>query len=94
MIEESTFTHMISDQNDWVYLDYMVNYLSKDGKIVQDMVAEGDQNIRYGLVAVKHPADSGESDRDDMIDLTQSMIRRHTARRLYRRNRAIGRISL
>ena len=74
LIEESTFTHMISDQNDWVYLDYMVNYLSKDGKIVQDMVAEGDQNIRYGLVAVKHPDGTDDPDRDRMITIAKSMI--------------------
>ncbi len=73
LIEESTFTHMISDEYDWVYLDYMVNYLSKDGKIVQDMVADGDQNIRYGLIAVKHPDDS-DVDRNDMIEITQAMI--------------------
>ena len=73
LIEEATFTHMISDENDWVYLDYMVNYLSKDGKIVQDMVAEGDENIRYGLVAVKQPNGSVMS-REEMIAQTQSMI--------------------
>ena len=74
LIEESTFTHMISDEYDWVYLDYMVNYLSKDGKIVQDMVAEGDQNIRYGLVAVKHP-ESSDLSADTMIKITQAMIK-------------------
>ena len=74
LIEESTFTHMISDEHDWVYLDYMVNYLSKDGKIVQDMVAEGDENIRYGLVAVKHPDGTDDPDRDRMINIAKSMI--------------------
>jgi hypothetical protein len=51
----------------------MVNYLSKDGKIVQDMVVDGDQNIRYGLIAVKHPDDS-DVGRNDMIEITQAMI--------------------
>ncbi len=79
LIEESTFTHMISDEYDWVYLDYMVNYLSKDGKIVQDMVAEGDQNIRYGLVAVKHPDSADDPDRDRMISITQAMINKNVS---------------
>jgi hypothetical protein len=52
----------------------MVNYLSKDGKIVQDMVAEGNQNIRYGLVAVKHPDGTDDPDRDRMINIAKSMI--------------------
>ena len=74
LIEETAFTHMIDDDNDWVYLDYMTNYVSKDGKVVQDMVAEGDENIRYGLIAVKRPADSQAPDRDQMIGITQMMI--------------------
>lgn len=74
LIEEAVFTHMIEDDNDWIYLDYMTNYLSKDGTVIQDLVAEGDENIRYGLIAVKHPHDSSEITRDEMISLTQTMI--------------------
>ena len=74
LIEEVTFTHMIEDNNDWVYLDYMVNYLNKDGKIVQDMVAEGDENIRYGMIIVKHPIDTESPEYADMVDLADSMI--------------------
>ena len=74
LIEEVTFTHMIEDNNDWVYLDYMVNYLSKDGKIVQDMVAEGDENIRYGMIIVKHPINTDSPEYADMVALADSMI--------------------
>ncbi len=74
LIEEVTFTHMIEDNNDWVYLDYMVNYLSKDGKIVQDMVAEGDENIRYGMIIVKHPINTESPEYEDMVALANSMI--------------------
>ena len=79
LIEEATFTHMIDDDHNWVYLDYMTNYLSKDGTIVKDLVAQDDENIRYGLIAVKHPHDSSALTRDEMINLTQSMITNDSA---------------
>jgi hypothetical protein len=74
LIEEAVFTHMIEDDNDWVYLDYMTNYLSKDGTIVQDLVKDGNEKLRYGLIVVKHPHDSSEITPDEMKNLTRSMI--------------------
>lgn len=74
LIEEAVLTRTIEDDNDWIYLDYMTNYLSKDGKTVQNLVAQGNENLRYGLIAVKHPVGSGEISRDQMIDLAQTMI--------------------
>lgn len=77
LIEEAKLTHTIEDtdgsQIDWLYLDYMTNYLSKDGSVVKDMIDAGNNNIRYGIVAVKHDG-TNNPDQDKMIKIAQAMI--------------------
>lgn len=72
LIEEAKLTHTIEDtdgsQIDWLYLDYMTNYLSKDGSVVKDMIENGNDKIHYGLVVVKSKKDSTP------LTLTQSQM--------------------
>lgn len=77
LIEEAKLTHTIEDtdgsQIDWLYLDYMTNYLSKDGSVVMDMIEAGNDKIRYGLIAVKHDGTT-TPDQAKMINIAQAMI--------------------
>ena len=78
LIEEAKLTHTVEDtggrQIDWLYLDYMTNYLSKDGSVVKDMIVAGNSNIRYGIVAVKHDG-TKTPDQPKMIKIAQAMIK-------------------
>lgn len=78
LIEEAKLTHTVEDtggrQIDWLYLDYMTNYLSKDGSVVKDMIDAGNSNIRYGIVAVKHDG-TKTPDQPKMIKIAQAMIK-------------------
>ena len=77
LIEEAKLTHTIEDKEgskiDWLYLDYMTNYLSKDGSVVKDMIEAGNNNIRYGLIAVKHDG-TATPDQAKMIKIAKAMI--------------------
>lgn len=56
LIEETKLTRTIADDGvDWVWADYMTNYLSKDGSVVQNMIDAGNTNIKYGLFVMKYP---------------------------------------
>jgi len=77
LIEEAKLTHTVEDiegsKIDWLYLDYMTNYLSKDGSVVKDMIKAGNDKIRYGLIAVKHDG-TKTPDQAKMIKIAQAMI--------------------
>ena len=80
LIEEAKLTHTVEDtegsQIDWLYLDYMTNYLSKDGSVVKDMIDNGNTNIRYGLIAVKHDGTTTPN-QTKMINIAQAMINKN-----------------
>lgn len=50
LIEEVKLTRTIDDDHDWVYLDYMTNYLSQAGLVVQEMETKPE----YGIVVAKY----------------------------------------
>lgn len=70
LIEEAKLTHTIDDNHDWVYLDYMTNYLSKDGTVVQEMEVKPE----YGIVVAKYSSEMTMLDQTKMESVANAMI--------------------
>ena len=70
LIEEAKLTHTIDDDHDWVYLDYMTNYLSKDGTVVQEMEVKPE----YGIVVAKYDSTRETLSQETMQSVAKSMI--------------------
>lgn len=70
LIEEAKLTHTIDDNVDRVFLDYMTNYLSKDGTVVQDMETKPE----YGIVVAKYASSQSSLSQEKMESLANVMI--------------------
>lgn len=70
LIEEAKLTHTIDDNVDRVFLDYMTNYLSKDGTVVQDMETKPE----YGIVVAKYASSQSSLSQEKMERLANVMI--------------------
>ena len=73
LIEEAKLTRTIDDDIDWVYLDYMTNYLSKEGTVVQEMKVKPE----YGIVVAKYPSTKAKLDQTKMESVANAMISRN-----------------
>jgi hypothetical protein len=70
LIEEVKLTHTIDDDHDWVYLDYMTNYLSQAGTVVQEMEVKPE----YGIVVAKYSSEMTTLDKTKMESVANAMI--------------------
>lgn len=70
LIEEAKLTHTIDDNVDWVYLDYMTNYLSREGTVVQEMETKPE----YGIVVAKYDSTLTTLTQEKMESVADKMI--------------------
>lgn len=70
LIEEVNLTRTIDDDHDWVYLDYMTNYLSQAGTVVQEMEVKPE----YGIVVAKYSSESTTLNQAKMESVANAMI--------------------
>lgn len=73
LIEEAKLTHTIDDNVDWVYLDYMTNYLSKEGTVVQEMETKPE----YGIVVAKYDSTRETLSQETMQSVADKMIEKN-----------------
>lgn len=73
-IEESKLTYSNDDDTaeQKYYADYLANYFSVDGSVIQDKIASG-ETVEYGLLVVKSDFNLSELDQAKMISALTTM---------------------